>query len=399
MDHPEFHTTPHATLVGSLTGHRGLVTAMAWSPDGKWLASTSVDGVLNLWERIRSTTGPRFTRESDVAPVPTLTSVAWSPDGQFVACGSTAGRLAVWETSGYRRVSPDERGAKSAIHCVAWGAGPGPGDRRLAFGDEDHVVHFRNYRNWAKPDSERGVGHESSILALAWSPDGRAVVTGTRDGTIGVWTPSPRHNELRVLLTWRGIRAHEDQVNTLAFCAKTGMLASGGRDGRVVLWDVVNEALVEELAVEEDEEVLDLEFGHNGEIIVVQTLDHLRFLRRDPLRARSPTSGSAACIPPAGSSGSTISIVAGTSLAWWGRSTPHVSRRPGGRIRRARRRYGPTACSRSYQYDSSGRFAVVLAQDPAVLPGHYTVSPLTRRRVPSYRYTRPVSFQRDFGSL
>lgn len=47
----DFEKAPHASLMGSLKGHEAEGTAMAWSPDGERLASTSVDGVLNIWTK------------------------------------------------------------------------------------------------------------------------------------------------------------------------------------------------------------------------------------------------------------------------------------------------------------------------------------------------------------
>jgi hypothetical protein len=291
MDEDDFRKTPHVTLLGSLTGHEAPVTAMAWSPDEQWLASTSHDGVLNLWSRIRPETTPRFSRRSEIRPTPTLTSVAWSPDGKFLACGSTAGQLLIWDASGFRAVAHNDDRAKSAINCVRWGVGPGPDDRRLAFGEQDKFVQFRNYRNWTRPDTERAFGHASAILSVAWSPDGGVVVTGTEDGTIGVWRPSERNNELAALLTRSGIHAHIDEaeregkpVTALAFCPRTGVLASGGQDGYVCLWDLADDVFIERLAVEPHEEILDLAFGHNGEVILVRSLHHIRVVRRDPLR-------------------------------------------------------------------------------------------------------------------
>jgi WD40 repeat protein len=284
MYEDDFQKAHHVSLLGSLTGHEEPVTAMAWSPDDAWLASTSRDGGLNLWSRIQSGTTPRFRRNSDIDPNPALTSVAWSPDGEYLACGSQAGQLLIWETSGFRQVGHED-GARSAINCVAWGTGPGPRDRRLAFGEHGRV-HFRNFRNWAKPDTESAYGHATRILTVAWSPDGSAVVTGTEDGTIGVWRPSQLTNELRILLTRNGIYAHgrEHPVTALAFCPATGLLASGGQDGCVCLWDVDQHVCIDALEVEPSEEILDLAFAHGGALIVVQSLHRLRVLRHDPLK-------------------------------------------------------------------------------------------------------------------
>src|SRR5688572_24961494 len=148
----DFDNARHAPIVGTLTGHRHPVTAMAWSPDGEWLASTSLDGVLNLWSRIGSDTRPRFQQRINAVPTPGFTSVAWSPDGDYIACGATGGQLELYEASGLRPIAYSDRGARASINCVAWAVGPRKGDLRLAFGSTDQWIHLRNFRNWDKPD-------------------------------------------------------------------------------------------------------------------------------------------------------------------------------------------------------------------------------------------------------
>ncbi len=127
-----------------------------------------------------------------------LTSLAWSPDGGFVACGSPTGPLEVWEAEGFTKAWDEDSGARSAIQCVAWGTGPTQADLPLVFAGDDHVVHFRNYRNAFTPDVERGIGHQSPVLAAARSLDGKAVVSGTLDETIGVRKPTELTNELSI---------------------------------------------------------------------------------------------------------------------------------------------------------------------------------------------------------
>src|SRR5688572_11554216 len=143
--HPDLETCRHVVLAGKLTGHKDAVAAMAWSPDGEWLASCSLDGVLNLWSPIRPKTRPRFSLPSHQSPPPGLTSVAWSHDGRYLACGTTAGWLDIWEVGSFKPVTHADAGARSAITCVAWAAGPASDDLRLAFGEQNRVVHFRNY--------------------------------------------------------------------------------------------------------------------------------------------------------------------------------------------------------------------------------------------------------------
>jgi hypothetical protein len=144
------------------------------------------------------------------------------------------------------------------------------------------VVHFRNYGRWTRPEVERGVGHEGEIVSIAWAPDGSTVVTGTNIGTIGVWQPSTHDNQLRHVLGWSGIRAHEQAVVTLAVSADNGILASGALDGRLHLWNVKSGLLLDQLKFTDP--ILDVAFAVGGRVLVVQSRDYLRFIRVRPFR-------------------------------------------------------------------------------------------------------------------
>src|SRR5204862_1829025 len=114
------------------------------------------------------------------------------------------------EAGAFRAVNHNDDGAKAAIRCLAWTGRQDSDDLRLVFGGDDGVVHFRNYTDWNRPDSEKGIGHQQEILSVAWSLDGQMLVTGTTAGTIGVWEVSELDNQLRGVLSWTGIRAHND---------------------------------------------------------------------------------------------------------------------------------------------------------------------------------------------
>ena len=74
-----------------LQGHRGPVNSVAWSPDGKWLASGSDDATVQTWE---ADTG-KLVRELQGHRGP-VNSVAWSPDGKWLASGSDDATVQTW---------------------------------------------------------------------------------------------------------------------------------------------------------------------------------------------------------------------------------------------------------------------------------------------------------------
>jgi WD40 repeat protein len=74
------------------TGHSGEVTSVAWSPDGKYIASGSSDMTLQVWDV--TTDNHFFTFKGHVDKINT---VAWSPDGKYIASGSADGIVQIWQ--------------------------------------------------------------------------------------------------------------------------------------------------------------------------------------------------------------------------------------------------------------------------------------------------------------
>jgi WD40 repeat protein len=269
-------SSPFVTKLGRLSGHRAPISGMAWSPDAKWLASCAEDGVLHVWSDPSVLNRPRLARTSTGLA---FTKLSWSSDGAYLTCGSTTGALSTWDVSAdFEPIWHASPATKAAIRCLAWA----PGESCLAIGGDDRLGHLHDY-NDSRPSNKRVLlGHESAILCVAWAPTGDALVTGTAAGTIGVWTPSDtRGNQLWELLCWEGIRAHAGPIRALAWSADTNLLASGGSDGRLHLWNVADRELVDQVIF--GEAILDLRFAPDGQIIVVKTRDHIRFVRTDPL--------------------------------------------------------------------------------------------------------------------
>ncbi|WP_437331697.1 SIR2 family protein [Sorangium sp. So ce394] len=202
-----------------LVSHEGNVHSLAWSADSRTLASGSGDATVRLWD-IASGTVRRVLRDH----WGTVTSVAFSPDGSMLASGSEDATLRLWDTAsgGARRVIDCRPGA---VSDVAWS----PDGTTLASAHEDGSV-----RLWdAVSGAARGVlaGHQRRVQSVAWSPDGATLASGAYDSTIRLWDAAT--GAVRLVL-----RDHRSWVVTLAWRPDGTTLASGSYDSTVRLWDV-----------------------------------------------------------------------------------------------------------------------------------------------------------------
>src|SRR5205085_4430696 len=165
-------------------GHTARVTAVAWSPDGKRIASGSLDTTVQVWD---ATTGNHSSiyrgHTADVA------AVAWSPDSKLIASGSYDKTVQVWNAStgevlytynGYNvkaaKLNPAKGVLPDLILDVAWSP---DGKRMVAVtqeycGDECGVLLFWD----AATGRNISFYPDAPVFALAWSPDSKYIVTG-----------------------------------------------------------------------------------------------------------------------------------------------------------------------------------------------------------------------------
>jgi WD40 repeat protein len=168
----------------TLSGHRWGVWALAWSPDGQTLASGSVDGMLHLWTAPWTGQAPRSW---DVAPAAAshpeegapggIFYLAFSPDGKTLASGSRDQKVRLWGVAGPRLVQT-VRGAS-----VAWSAD----GKTLATGGMTNVVRLWDAASGVLQRTlER---HTDHTFAVAFSPDGKELATGGGDCRVLLWQP------------------------------------------------------------------------------------------------------------------------------------------------------------------------------------------------------------------
>ncbi|KAH8598490.1 WD40-repeat-containing domain protein [Bisporella sp. PMI_857] len=231
-----------------LKGHSSWVWAVAFSPESKLVASGSSDETVRLWD-VATGTEQRVLKGHSSS----VWAVVFSPDGKLVASGSDDRTVRLWDaaTGTERRVL---KGHSDSVWAVAFS----PDGKLVASGSSDETV-----RLWdAATGTEQRVlkGHSDSVWAVAFSPDGRLVASGSDDRTVRLWdaaisterrvlkghsnwvkavafSPDARLWDVATSTERRVLKGHSDSVWVVAFSPDGKLVASGSSDGTVRLWD------------------------------------------------------------------------------------------------------------------------------------------------------------------
>jgi WD40 repeat protein len=208
-------------LLRTMRGHHDCIYSVAFSPDGKLLASGSYDKLIKLWDPV---SGKQLRTLKD--HIDAVFAVAFSPDGKWLASGSQDNSVKIWDVAtGERLYTLSD--PVDGISTIAFS----PSGKQIAAAGYDMHIYIWNLAQTGGTLAQSLIADEGSILQIAWSPDGKRIITSSSDGSI-------RIRDAATLDPIGTIPHQSDWVDAMGLSRDGKWLAAGRFDGTLSVYSM-----------------------------------------------------------------------------------------------------------------------------------------------------------------
>lgn len=230
------------------------VKDIAFSPDGKYLATASSDNTARRWD-IQSHQVVTVMIHGDI-----VTAVAFNPDGDSIATASLDGTARLWDITNDRPFMPLNH--NKSINAVAFNSE----GKYLVTASKDRTVRFWDRAN-GKPLSGNGLLHQGSVTAIAFDKASKYLATVSDNRVVSVW------NNWRTHPYQTKLPNHLGYVNTIAFSPDGNYIAVATLEGTVQIWDRINQKLLNQ-RLQHEGPVTAVVFSSNGRHLATASRDN-----------------------------------------------------------------------------------------------------------------------------
>ncbi|MEG3879832.1 hypothetical protein QT972_20975 [Microcoleus sp. herbarium7] len=212
-------------VIQLLEGHTLRIYSVNFSPKGDIVVSASEDKTIRLWD---AQSGMRLNELAKHSK-PVL-SVVFSPNGKILASGSSDKTIKLWDVQSGTELKTLDTHSKDVNSIVF-----SPDGKILASGSSDKTIKLWDVQSGTEIQTFND--HADIVRAISFSPDGIFIVSGSNDRTVRIWN-------IQSGTSIKTSEDHWDCVRTVAFSSDGKLIASGGSDKTVRLWDATTGGLV-----------------------------------------------------------------------------------------------------------------------------------------------------------